>query len=156
MLDKLQVDTAGILITEQGVSLAKETFNLYSLHRGEPVDFALVSQDQAVRAFARIVPFPLQVRDNGCSLSMEMLAPDGRQFGVRADGFNPNEEVVAISTIDGQTKQQKLKASNEGRFVAILDATQVLRAGGSASYRAAGKRCKPELTYGWGTAIKKL
>lgn len=156
LLDRLRVDSAGALVTERGVPLAKETFNLYSLHRGEPVDFALVSQDQAVRTFARVVPFPLQARSNECTLTIEILEPGGRQFSVKAEGFGTNEDVVTTSTIDSRSTQQKLKASEKGRFVVIIDATQVARDGGTASYLAAGKRCKPKLSFDWGTALKQL
>ncbi|MBC7624863.1 MAG: hypothetical protein H7232_15930, partial [Aeromicrobium sp.] len=155
LLDTLRADASGVLVTERGAPLAKQTFNLYGLYRGEAVDVALVSQDQSVRAFSRVVPFPLEARDKGCTLVIEMATAGGRQFAVRGDGFQPKEEIVTTFRIDDQAKTQKQPASSTGSFVDVVDTTQATRAGGTASYQAAGKRCKVSLSHEWGSASKK-
>lgn len=145
--------------TNQKIPLSKVTFHFYQMFRGEPANFALVSTDtdQTVKAFAHFVPFPLQAKgDGGCSLSMELLSPIGRLFGVIGEGFKPDEEVTTVSRSGGEILEEKQKATADRRFAAFIDPGVIGSAGGSASFQASGEACEVILNYEWGTAMKVL
>ena len=44
---------------------------------GEPVRLGVVSQDGSVKAFAKIVPLPLQGEDKSCRVSAVLLTAGG-------------------------------------------------------------------------------
>ena len=129
------------------------------MFRGEPSNFALFSTDidQTVKAFVQIVPFPLQAKgDGGCSLSMVLLSPKGRRFGFLGKGFKPNEEVTTMSRSGFEGLEKKQSASNEGKFVTIIEPGVIGSTGGTASFQASDEACEVILNYEWGTAMKVL
>jgi hypothetical protein len=167
LFGQFHFDDSGVLVGSLGsersinqkIPLSKGTFYFYQMFRGEPADFALVSTDtdQTVKAFAHVVPFPLRAKgDSGCSLSMELLSPNGRLFGFIGEGFKPNEEVTTISRSASEVLEKKQSASTEGRFGSIIDPGVIGTTGGAASFQASGEACEVILNYEWGTAMKVL
>lgn len=43
----------------------KSVFTYHHVYRGEPLDYAIISSDQAVRAYAQLIPFPLEAIGEG-------------------------------------------------------------------------------------------
>src|ERR1700720_2626724 len=73
-----------------------------TVRKGVPVRIGLVSMDDSrLRAFAKIVPFPNEASDRGCSLAAVQLAPEGRFVLVEGRGFPPNAQ-LAIDRLSGE------------------------------------------------------
>lgn len=156
-LERVRSDHGGNLIAPGGMPLNKMSFNFRQMYKGEPIEIAIVSSDGMVKAFTGSIPFPLKAEAKaGCSLTMQMLAPVGRRFVIAGNGFQAGEEVATMSRMSDKGQGRKLKASDKGGFIGTIDADEPGKAGGPASFRAAGKACSVTLQYEWGTAMKKV
>lgn len=129
---------------------------LHDIRESEPVYYALVSRDTAIRAFDTIIPFPVQARSaEGCQLELKLITPDGMNFSIIAKGFEPNEEVTTRSTSNGEVIEGLAQASSsDGVFIAIINPGVVGKRGGTAAYTAVGRSCQVTLNYRWGQAMR--
>jgi len=66
---------------------------------GEPMQYAVVSDDGTASAFTRIVPFQTAASgDAGCRLGLVLESPKGDEFTLDGSGFAPGEQVeIALS-----------------------------------------------------------
>jgi hypothetical protein len=136
---------------EQSVSL-----DLSGYHEGEPADFALVSTDGAVRAFARAYPFPIQAQDGKCTLIAEFEDTKMTSWIIRGTGFEPGEVVKTSSSFGGDATAGTQAASPQGEFAAALRADVQGKNSGSGTFAATGGSCHPVVTFGWGKAAMKV
>lgn len=155
LLGQFRVTDAGSLVTIQGQLLGDMAF--YSMFAGEPLEFALISNEtnQSTKTFVRIIPFPLKAAGaGGCRLAMELISPYAASVAFRADGFQPNEEVMTVSKSGPEVLEGKAAASADGGFLMIILPGVVGSRGGPASFEAQGSSCRVTITYNWGTAMK--
>ena len=63
-------------------------------YRGEPFELALVSRDQRLRVFGRLVPFPIGVTGDGpCAVTIELASAAADSFAIWGRGFQVGESV---------------------------------------------------------------
>jgi hypothetical protein len=117
---------------------------------GEPSRLALISADQSIKIFAKIVPIPLRGEDKGCTVEAVLLTPGAEIVFIEGTGFPPNSEVVMDSESEGERHGAKAKADANGRYVsAILPYKQgLVRGTAKVSLRSAA--CSPGLSFPWG------
>jgi len=117
---------------------------------GEPSRVALVSADQAVKVFAKIVPMPLRGEDKGCNVEAVLLMPGAEVVLIEGSGFPPNSDVVFDSESEGERHGGKAKTDENGRYSsAILPYKQGLARGvAKVSLKSAG--CSPSVSFPWG------
>ncbi len=114
---------------EQSVVLTFST-----IHKGEPLDFAVVSADGTVRAYAHTYPFPITAQDGKCTLVVELEDTKITSFVIRATGFNPGEVVKSSSSFGNDATVGTQEASSQGEFVAALRADLPGKSSGSATF----------------------
>jgi hypothetical protein len=120
--------------------------------KAEPARFALVSNDEEhVKAFVGVVPFPNATTDRGCRLESVLGTPNGELTYIQGTGFEPNEEL----TIDSQSYDEKhhatSKAAADGSyFVATLPFVSGKKSGKTV-WEVKSKNCNPKLSFSWGT-----
>ena len=164
--EKFYVDDSGKLVggqlpgktSPEGVALERFTFGLHGFAKGESKMYALISTDETVKAFARIVPFPIEAKEGSCRLSVELIENRGDLFGILAEGFEPDEEITTVSKFGDQVIDEgKLKVpSEEGKFLIFLLPSVIGGRSGPASFTASGKSCNLTVNYEWGPpALKK-
>jgi hypothetical protein len=136
--------------------LERATLDFDNYHNGEPVDFAIVSTDGTVRAYARAYPFPIQAQDGKCTLDVELENTKFTSFVIRGAGFEPGENVTTSSTFGKDATPGTQHASSQGEFAAEVNVDVPGKNSGSATFAAAGKSCHPTITYDWGKAAKKV
>ncbi len=136
--------------------LERAVFDVDNYHNGEPVDFAIVSTDGTVRAYARAYPFPIQSQDGHCSLHVELETTKFTSFMIRGAGFDPGESVTTSSNFGKDATPGIQQASSQGEFAAEVNADVPGKNSGSATFAATGKSCHPTVTYEWGKAAKKV
>jgi len=136
--------------------LERATLDSDNYHNAEPVDFAIVSTDGTVRAYARAYPFPIQAQDGKCTLNAEIENTKFTSFVIRGVGFEPGENVATSSTFGKAQTAGTQQTSPQGEFAALVRADVPGKNSGSATFSAAGKSCHPSVTYDWGNAAKEV
>jgi hypothetical protein len=129
--------------------------SLSDFAKGEPVEYALISTDQTVRAFTRVILFPLEAKDGQCLLSMQLGSRRGDLFLVMGEGFEPGGEVMTESRSNGEVLKLKSPLSRDGKFATIVSPAVVGKSSGKASFTASGKGCSPTVDYEWGPPALK-
>ena len=124
-----------------GPELSAINLVLGSFAKGEPATFALVSIDREAKAFARIVPFPLEARDGACRLWLELMSPQGTAFLVQGEGFEPGEEVKSLSRSDGERLTGRETISPEGTYGPVVVFPAAVSRKHKASYSVSGGTC---------------
>lgn len=130
--------------------------SLYDFAKGEPMEYALISADQAVRAFTRVVLFPIEAKDGECVLSVQLGSREGDLFLVMGRGFEPEGDVTIESHSNGEVLRDRSRLSRDGKFATVVAPPVEGRHSGKASFTASGKGCNPTVEYEWGPpALKK-
>jgi len=117
---------------------------------GEPSRLALVSADQSIKLYAKIVPIPLRGEDKGCSVEAVLLMPGSELVLIEGVGFPPNSDIVLDSESEGERHGGKAKTDANGRYVSgILPYKQgVARGTTKVDLKSAG--CSPSVSFPWG------
>jgi hypothetical protein len=135
----------------------KYSFVYSNVYRGEPIEYAVISSDGTVRAYTRIIPFPLEAKSkNGCKLVMSLVSPDLMNFAINAEGFGKGEVVKTTSRSGQETLVSNTTASEDGGFVVIIAPGVVGQTGGEATFEASSSSCTVQINYDWGTAMKRV
>jgi len=117
---------------------------------GEPSRLALISADQAIKLYAKIVPIPLKGEDKGCSVEAVLLTPGFELVAIEATGFPPNTDIVMDTDSEGERHGGKARTDTNGRYIsAILPYKQGL-ARGTAKVTLKASGCSPSVTFPWG------
>jgi hypothetical protein len=138
------------------IPLEKLFIRIDGYHKGEPMDYAIISTDGAVRAYVRGYPFPIQIQDGKCTLTVEMENSNFTSFVIRGAGFAPNEKITTSSSFGGEAAAATHQASAQGEFVVALRAELPGKNSGSATFTATGQSCHPSVSYEWGKAATKV
>jgi hypothetical protein len=77
--------------------------------KGEPIQFALISDDDRSRAFAQIVPFPMEETSGPCHLTAIETGPYYAGIFVKVTGLQPNEDLLIDTNSENERAQLKLK-----------------------------------------------
>ncbi|HWB85399.1 MAG TPA: hypothetical protein VG675_14750 [Bryobacteraceae bacterium] len=117
---------------------------------GQPVRLGIVSQDGAVKAFAKIVPLPLEGEDKGCRVSATLLTPGAELVLVEGTGFAPNSELTMAMDSEGEKHDAKGKVDEHGRYISALMPYKQGLARGTVSVRLKGGGCSPSVSVPWG------
>jgi hypothetical protein len=124
--------------------------------RGERKRFAITSDDWRLQAFADAVPFPIEQTANGCSLSVEMSAPNYAGVIIRGSGFQPSESLIVDLASGPESGKQQANATPQGTYTAaILPAVKGQRSG-KASVTIISPKCSVAVQFPWGDGSYKI
>ena len=127
---------------------------IHDIRETEPIKFALVSRDKSIKVFDKIIAFPVEAKSpDGCSLGLELIAPNGLNFVIQGQGFEPGEEVTTRSESSGEVIVSKVSLSN-GVFFVVMNPGVTGKRGGTATFSASGRSCTVTLAYRWGKAMR--
>ena len=118
--------------------------------KGEPIQFALISDDNQLRAFTQIIPFPMEKTAGPCNLSAIETAPYYFSVFIRVSGLQPAEEVNIEQQSENERGQSKAKADDEGVFNAGLFPFVKGKQSGKARFVVNAKSCKIGIEFPWG------
>jgi len=124
----------------------------YEATKGEIFRHALISADQKARIFFSIVPSPIVVNDQACSLEVVRLSPNFELVLVRGKGFQAGEDVRFHEQSFQEVHDVPVKADAKGEFQAQLTPGIKGRVGGTSNVIATGKSCTPTISFDWGQA----
>jgi TPR repeat protein len=138
------------------VNLEDLVLALSDYQRAASLRVALISTDESVQAFARVIPFPIQASDKNCHIWVEQGSFDGTLFMIWNEGFEPGEVIRATTTSEGETQSHDNKVSSDGSYVLVVSPPVKGKDSGTASYAAVGKSCKVSLKFDWGHAAMTI
>jgi hypothetical protein len=131
--------------------VAEDTINVKVFGgKGEPIQFALISDDDQSRAFTQIVPFPLEKTAGPCHLSLIETAPYYVGVLIGLSGFQPDEELTIEQQSENESGRLKAKADAQGMYNAALFPFVKGKRSGKARFEALGKSCKIGIEFPWG------
>jgi len=117
---------------------------------GEPLRLGVVSPDGAVKAFAKIVPVPLQGEDKGCRVSAALLMPEAQLLFVEGTGLAPNSELSMATDSEGERHDIAGNVDGHGRYVSALMPYKQGLMGGVVHIRLKAGGCSPTVIVPWG------
>lgn len=123
--------------------------------KGEPIQFALVSDDDQLRAFTEIIPFPIEKTAGLCHLSAIETAPYYFGIFIRVTGFQPNEELDIMQRSENEGAQSKAKADDRGMYAVGLFPFVKAKKSGTARFGVAAKSCNIGIEIPWGEGSYK-
>ncbi len=156
MVPEIKIDKSGQLTMLDGKIVGNIVLTDYV--RGEAGEFGIISTDQTVRAFTRVIPFPIESRSNNgsCRLSVEMITPRATSFGITGEGFEPNEMITTRSQSNNEILDAKHQASKDGKFIVILFPAVIGQKSGTERYTAVGRSCEVTVQFEWGPSALKI
>lgn len=153
-----EVDDSGKLVSSNNGEPGRPnqapqiTFGPGPYPRGAAWRVALVSVDQALKAFAAAIPHPITARDGPCTVSLEVVSYRGDHFVATGSGFVPGDEVITESRYSGRTIQKRQRISSGGLLPLDVISHQAIGTDRSAQYLAKGCSCEVAVEYNWGEA----
>ena len=118
--------------------------------RGEPIQVALISDDGQSRAFAEIIPFPVEKIAGPCHLSLIEIGPYYSGVLIRVAGFQPDEELSIEQRSENEGGPSKGKADAKGAYNAAFLPLVKGKRSGMARFLVSGKSCKVGIDFPWG------
>jgi hypothetical protein len=88
--------------------------------KGQPFDVALVSTDETIKAYAKVIPFPIEAEEGRCRLWVELASPKADGFLIQGEGFEPDEEVTTTSRSNGEVLEGTHKVPPDGKLFAVV------------------------------------
>jgi hypothetical protein len=149
-------DDMPIPCTKLSMPLEQFPFSIGHYHKGEPLSLAVVSTDGAVKAFVTAYPFPIQVRDGNCSLTVELKDHQGHSFMIHGEGFDQGEEIKFAATSGKEEIHGTQQASPQGEISHLLLPGVKGKHSGPVSFTATSTSCSPNVTFEWGSAAMKI
>ena len=148
-------ESENIVSTESGQGSKPSRLNDIVLEpgpypRGAAWEVALVSTDRVVRAFAKVIPYPITARDRTCTVLLELVSQRGDRFVASGSGFGPDDEVMTESRYSGRVIQKRRRISFDGLLPPDVISHGALGADRSARYTVKGRSCEVIVDYEWG------
>jgi hypothetical protein len=138
-------------------NVSEDPINLKMLAgRGERKRVALTSDDWTLQAFAGAVPFPIEKSANGCTLSVEMTAPDYVGVVLKGSGFQPGELLVVETASGTESGKQQTAATPAGTYTAVIFPKVKGQRSGKASVTIASPSCRVAVEFPWGDGSYRI
>lgn len=118
--------------------------------KGEPIQFALISDDGRSHAFAEIVPFPIEATAGSCNIMAIEATPNYQGVIVRLVGLQPSEDLLVDTKSDSEAAQSKAKADERGNYNTLLFPFVKGKRSGKARVSVTAKSCKIGIEFPWG------
>jgi hypothetical protein len=118
--------------------------------KGEPIQFALISDDVQLRAFTQVVPFLMEETAGPCHLSAIETGPYYFGVFIGVTGLQPDEDLSIETRSENEGVQSKGKADAQGTYnVGLLPFVKGRRSG-KARFSITAKCCKVGIEFPWG------
>lgn len=151
-----QVDDSGNLVSREPAGgepsrrLDQMAFDPGPYPRGAVWEVAIVSADRALKAFAKVIPYPIVASDGTCKVSLELVSHRGERFLASGSGFAPGEDVLTESRYFGRVIQKRRRISTEGLLPLDVISHGATGTDRSARYAVKGRSCDVAVEYEWG------
>jgi hypothetical protein len=117
---------------------------------GEPYRFALASKNGQYRAFASVVPKPIEGSDKGCKVSVIRLMRNFELAFVQINGFPPQSEVSMSGNSEGEVHDFTMKTNADGYADGGILPFKRGKSKGKIELQFAAPQCSPKVAFKWG------
>lgn len=124
--------------------------------KGEPKQFALISKDGRFRVFAEVIPFPIEVSDGPCHLSVVMRSENYYAISIHVAGLQAHDELTVASESDGEQMQNRAEATGLGMYDSALFPAVKGKHSGTVRFAVKSKSCKLGIELPWGEGSYEL
>jgi hypothetical protein len=124
--------------------------------RGEPKQFGLISKDGKFRAFAQVVPFPIESSDGPCHLSAVMTGRNYYGVFIGITGLQPGEDLVIDTHSDSEGGGRKGKATDQGTYDSALFPFVKGKRSGRVRFNVKANSCNVSVELPWGEGSYEL
>ncbi len=155
------VRVPGVYLSDDGRLLASQTGEEAELHatglaRGEAYDLAATDQAGTLRAFTKVIPFPLESRMGGRRVWAELASVRGEAWIMGGEGFKPFEDVNVVLRRGEEDHLDVIPAGPRGTFTRFLfPATWFKTSSGAGVLKIAAEGGMQELRLAWGPRALK-
>ena len=118
--------------------------------KGEPVRFALISDDATMRAFADIIPFPIEETAGPCHLSLIETAPYYSGVFIHVTGLKPGEVLDIEQRSENEGGHSKAAANADGAYNVALFPSVKGKKAGKAHFALSAESCQIGIEFPWG------
>lgn len=150
------VRVPGVYLSDDGRLLSGQSGEEAELHatglaRGEAYDLAVSDQRGTLRAFTKVIPFPLESKLGGRKVWAELASVRGEAWIMAGTGFKPMEEINAVLERGEEVHLDVIPASPRGSFTRFLfPATWFKTDTGSGVLKISADGGTQELRLAWG------
>lgn len=154
---KFFVNGNGILVTkldDQFIEIENNLLFFSNYLPGEPINFALVSDDQKLIATTKIVPNPIEKIDNDKHrVSLEIASADKRSYVIHCSGLRPFGTYLASISFENERFAYPFEANSQGEAFLRTGPTTPWITGGEGSLELRGDQITSPLylEFFWGT-----
>lgn len=155
------VRVPGVYLSDDGRLLSAQSGEEAELHatglaRGEAYDLAVSDQEGMLRAFVKVIPFPLESRLGGRRVWAELASVRGEAWVMAGEGFRPFEEINAVLQRGEELHLDVIPSSPKGTFTRFLfPATWFKTESGSGVLKISADGGTQELRLAWGPRALK-
>jgi hypothetical protein len=118
---------------------------------GEPYRFALVSKDRKYKAFATVLPNPIEATEKGCRVRVIRLMPKFELAFVQFTGFPPQAEIDVHGNSEGEILDFKLKTNADGYVDTGILPFKAGKSRGTMNLQTSTPKCSPKVSFRWGS-----
>lgn len=139
------------VLADPAHNVAEDPVNLKVLSgRGEPKQFALISNDAKYRVFGEAVPFPIATTSGPCSISATMMGPNFSAVLIVVSGLQPKEEFQIHQRSGTQGGEQKATAAEDGSYRTLIFPFVKGQPSGKLTFDVTAKACGVSIAMPWG------
>ncbi len=110
-----------------------------------------MTADESIIAYGKMILYPIEAKQGSSRIWVELGASTGDLFVIYGEGFEPNEELEATSTSDGEVLKGKNKADGKGQLITVLLPAVVGKQSGLVTYTIVGKAGTLTVSFEWGS-----
>ena len=129
--------------------LDKVKIDAVGFQPGRALRIGLISTDNQQKAFAEIIPFPIESEDRGCRLVAERLSEDAGTWAIRGDGFMPGEVVHYVWKGPGNSLKRDVTVTEKGGLALMVRPPGSGADGGTVTFKVKAAACEPILRFSW-------
>jgi hypothetical protein len=123
--------------------------------KGEPFKFGYVLDDDRLRAFGQVIPFPMEAISGPCRLTAIQLGPYYSSVLIGVTGLQPHEELAIENHSGSEGGQTSAMSGEQGNYSAALFPFVKGKDSGKARFDLMSKSCKIGIEFPWGNGSYK-
>jgi hypothetical protein len=108
------------------------------------------------RAFAEVIPFPIEASDGPCHLAAVMTGANYIGVLIGVTGLQPGEDLLIDTRSDHEGGQTKGKATDRGTYDSALFPFVKGKRAGKVQFSVAAKSCTITVELPWGEGSYQL
>jgi hypothetical protein len=136
-------------------ALDKTKIDAIGFQPGQALRAGLISTDRQQKAFAEVVPFPIESEDHGCRLVAERLSEDAGTWTIKGDGFRSGETVHYVWRGPGNSLKGDFKPTDKGTLAIMVRPSSSGTIEGTVTFKVHASACNPILRFRWAVMARR-